>query len=89
MFILCQKDNTPEVVIQVDGDEIFGKCNACGHVQQLDKNHKMTIYMKKHPPKKLHDIKIKDQGMDEKAETKQDIPLNLLKYPVRESIKDS
>jgi translation initiation factor 2 beta subunit (eIF-2beta)/eIF-5 len=36
MFILCERDNTPEVVIQVEGDEVFGKCNACGHVKKLD-----------------------------------------------------
>lgn len=88
IFILCEKDNTPEVIITVEGDDIYGKCKSCGHVKHLDKNNKMTIYMKKNPPKKLHEIVNKEKFTNERQEQKQELPINFLKYEVRESIKN-
>lgn len=52
MFILCEKDNYPEVEILVENGEVIGKCNACGNIKKIDQNHKLTIFMKKNPPKK-------------------------------------
>lgn len=64
-YILCDKDKTPEVVIKVDGNEVYGQCDSCGSIKKLDQNHRMTIYMKKNPPKNYH-IEEKDERVEEK-----------------------
>ena len=36
MYILCEKDNYPEIILTVENNEVIGKCDSCGHFKNID-----------------------------------------------------
>ncbi len=53
MYILCNNKKYAELVIHVEGKEVYGLCDACGKKNEYDPSHKMTKYLRNHPPADL------------------------------------
>ena len=51
-YVLCKGCHYPEMCLKVKKDLVGGKCDSCGHSQQLDNSHKIATYIVKNPPPK-------------------------------------
>ncbi|CAD8087612.1 unnamed protein product [Paramecium primaurelia] len=62
-YILCQKCRYPEMYMKIKGGKIiYGQCDSCGHVSDLDNTHRLASYILKNPPGGNQSIK---NGQDE------------------------
>ena len=66
MYILCEKDKYPELVIHVDGKDVFGLCDACGGKNNYDPTHRMTKYFRNHAPENIKKMSRGEDVEDEK-----------------------
>ena len=60
-YVLCQKCKLPELVIYIEKDIVYGRCNGCGHDSKLDNKHKLATFIVKNPPENRSDLKKENQ----------------------------
>lgn len=58
-YVLCPMCNYPEIVILTKKSKIFGKCNSCGTISELDSKHRLATFILKNPPKNETEFKSK------------------------------
>ena len=56
-YIICQKCKYPEMIMLVKKGIISGRCNACGHKNDLDNTHKLATFIIKNPPDNQSEFK--------------------------------
>lgn len=56
-YICCQKCKYPEMILSVKKGLIFGRCNACGHKNDIDNVHKLAAFIVKNPPGNQSELK--------------------------------
>ena len=49
-FVLCEKCENPETVLEVKENMIGASCKACGHIYTMDMRHRLTTFIVKNPP---------------------------------------
>lgn len=70
-FVLCPQCRLPETKYKFKGQMIFHKCYACGAVEPVDMNHKLTTFIIKSHVAAKRDLK-KSGGDDKKKKEKKE-----------------
>ena len=65
-FVLCEKCENPETVLEVKENMIGASCKACGHIYTMDMRHRLTTFIVKNPPEEDIDSEGSSQTETEK-----------------------
>lgn len=60
LFVLCQKCQNPETIINVKNNKIGAKCKACGSIFKIDENHKLSNFIIKSNVKIDKKVEVKE-----------------------------
>jgi len=60
-YVLCSKCTYPEMILNVNGKDIKGKCDSCGAETNILSNDRMAQYIIKNPPQ-TKSIKVNDKS---------------------------
>lgn len=72
-FVLCERCHLPETTIHINKHEnIDLKCQACGHVTQVDPQEKICTFIVKNPPKQLLDREKSEEKKSEDEKREED-----------------
>ena len=67
-YVLCPNCKLPETDLSVVRQNIVSRCNACGHVANLDSSHRVATFIFKCPPQEKDKVKVKTKKNPQKRE---------------------
>ena len=74
-YVCCSKCKYPEMILSVKKGIIYGRCNACGHKNDIDNAHKLAAFIVKNPPDNQSELKKGTEVKNgKKTEVKEKVP---------------